>query len=695
MSRSANFLVFGALCVTFALPALAQPGTTGRKLEDVLYKKEVTFEPSEAKPGDTVTWRLSLDIAPHWHTYPTHQADPNAKSLITKFEWPKNTPLVPQGRLNEPTESKAKPDPALEIKEYRYFEGNVTFSQSFQVAKDAATAELRFTPKITLTVCDDNSCLPVKFEPAILRIVGGTNPVPPPLAKHGVPVAEADFPLPDTANEYRRTLESILGQLQKLNVHVNSGLGPFLLTAMLWGGVSLLTPCVFPMIPITVSFFLKQSEKNHGNPVWLAFIYCSTIVVVLGTASLTLLSTFTKLSINPFMNLFIGVLFVALALSLFGMYDLTLPYFLTRFTSSREGRGGVVGTVFMALTFTVVSFTCVAPFLGGFGGMAASGQFSTFELVLGAFAFSATFAAPFFLLALFPSLIRRLPKSGGWLHTVKVVMGFVELAAALKFFRAAELVKFSEATLLTYDLVLVGWVVLSLLCGLYLLKLVRLGHHEEELGVGVPRFLFGAGFLALSIYLVPALFLGGPDGGNQRPRGTVFAWIDAFLLPDSGDARSSDIKWSGDLAKAITEARNERRVTGQPHYIFIDFTGETCPNCRFNERTVFSRGEIKQLLQKYRLIQLYTDKVPDQYYPADIRGRLEGVDRQRDDAEVNRWFQDKAFGSTTLPLYAIVEALPLGVSVTAVYPESKINDVLAFTEFLRKPLVPATTVAER
>ncbi|MFL5330525.1 MAG: protein-disulfide reductase DsbD family protein [Gemmataceae bacterium] len=695
MKRRANLFFLAMLCLVFALPALAQPGKPGRKLEDVLYKKEVTFEPAEAKPGDIVTWKLSLEIAPNWHTYPTHQADPKASSLITKIEWPKNTPLLSQGSLMEPTNSKGKPDPALEIKEYRYLEGSVTFSQSFRVAEDAATGKLQFAPRITLTVCDDNGCLPVKVEPATLNILGGAKPALPGRADPKPPVAQIDNRPPEQSAEYRKTLESILGQLQKLNVHVNSGLAPFLLTAMLWGGISLLTPCVFPMIPITVSFFLKQSEKNHGNPVWLAFIYCSTIVVVLGTASLTLLSTFTKLSINPFMNLFIGGLFVALALSLFGMYDLTLPNFLTRFTSSREGRGGVVGTVFMALTFTVVSFTCVAPFLGGFGGMAASGQFSTFELVLGAFAFSATFAAPFFFLALFPSLIRRLPKSGGWLHTVKVVMGFVELAAALKFFRAAELVKFSEATVLTYDLVLVGWVVLSLLCGLYLLKLVRLGHHEEELGVGVPRFLFGAAFLALSIYLVPALFLGGPDGGNQRPRGTVFAWIDAFLLPDSGDARGSDIKWSGDLAKAITDARNERRLTGQPHYIFIDFTGETCPNCRFNERTVFSRGEIKQLLQKYRLIQLYTDKVPDQYYPADIRGRLDGVDRQRDDAEVNRWFQDKAFGSTTLPLYAILEPLPLGVTVTAVYPESKINDVTAFTEFLRKPLVPTTTVAER
>src|SRR5206468_6146687 len=176
----------------------------------------------------------------------------------------------------------------------------------------------------------------------------------------------------------------------------------------------------------------------------------------------------------------LGTLFVGLALSLFGMFDLTLPNSLTRFTSSREGQGGVVGTIFMALTFTIVSFACVAPFLGGFGGMASSGQFRPWELVLGAIAFSSTFAAPFFVLALFPSLIRKLPKSGGWLHTVKVVMAFVELAAAVKFFRTAELVSFKETTLFTYDFSLGICVVLMLVCGLYLVKMVRIGSDDLE-----------------------------------------------------------------------------------------------------------------------------------------------------------------------------------------------------------------------
>src|SRR5262249_11526942 len=157
------------------------------------------------------------------------------------------------------------------------------------------------------------------------------------------------------------------------------------------------------------------------------------------------------LSTSPLMNYLLGGLFVVFALSLFGMYEIELPSGLARFTSSREGKGGLVGTMFMALTFTIISFTCVAPFLGGFGGTAATSKPTFLQTLVGGFAFAATFASPFFILALFPTLLKQMPKSGSWLNNVKVVMGFLELAAALKFFRTAELVRESTPILFTYD----------------------------------------------------------------------------------------------------------------------------------------------------------------------------------------------------------------------------------------------------
>ena len=309
--------------------------------------------------------------------------------------------------------------------------------------------------------------------------------------------------------------------------------------------------------------------------------------------------------------------------------------------------------------------------------------------MLGSLAFAATFAFPFFLLALFPSLIRKLPKSGGWLHTVKVVMAFIEIAAALKFFRTAELVQFREPALFTYDLVLGMWVALCLLCGLYLIKLVHIGTEEPEggRGVSVPQFLIGFAFISLGFYLTPALFAGGPDGGNQRPRGVVFAWVDSFLLPDPNEsARPGELTWSGDLRKALDAARAERQRTGKPAYVFVDFTGETCTNCKLNERSVFTRPEVKEQFARFQLVQLFTDKVPEKYYPSSVRAKLNGTARQRADADANRWFEDKGFGSQQLPLYVVLEPRPDGtVDTVGAYDEGKINRVDKFMEFLKKP----------
>src|SRR5947207_4277229 len=207
----------------------------------------------------------------------------------------------------------------------------------------------------------------------------------------------------------------------------------------------------------------------------MALVYCATIIVVLTVAAVLLLSVFRWLSINPIMNYALGGLFVFFALSLFGMYEIKLPSSLARFTSAREGQGGVVGTIFMALTFTIISFACVAPFLGGFGGTAAAAR-PLWHNLLGGFAFAATFAAPFFVLALFPALLKAMHKSGSWLNSVKVVMGFLELAAALVFFRTAEVRSASTAGFFTYDFVLSMYVAISIRCGLYLLNVYRLPH---------------------------------------------------------------------------------------------------------------------------------------------------------------------------------------------------------------------------
>jgi thiol:disulfide interchange protein len=365
----------------------------------------------------------------------------------------------------------------------------------------------------------------------------------------------------------------------------SDGLLGFILLGISFGAISLITPCVFPMIPITVSFFLKQSEKEHHQPLAMALVYSGTIVTVLTLGGVLLIRILQPVSQHWITNVVLGVLFAYFAFSLFGMYEIRLPTSLANLTSAQEGRGGLAGTVFMALTFTIISFTCVAPFYGSFIGLQASASSATdwVRLFLGALSFSVTFASPFFLLALFPSVLRKLPKSGSWMNTVKVVMGFLEIAAALKFLRAGELLVFGQARLLTYDMVLGLYVGLSLVCGVYLLGFFRLPHDDPVEHIGVPRFLLSLLFLSLGFYLLPGLFKDA-SGERQRPSGEVFAWLDSFLLQDpapvvlpgmardgNGSQASRDpaqrLFWLSDVREGLKEARDRQQL------VFVDFTG--------------------------------------------------------------------------------------------------------------------------
>jgi thiol:disulfide interchange protein DsbD len=681
---------------------------------------KVRLAPATVGRGGTVKLTITGTPRRGYHTYPiTQRADSDAQppSQLSKIVFEDNAaglkPLYPISESEPQTED-------LGLGPMLVFNREFTWSQELAVPDGLAPGRKVVHFHIKLQVCDQ-SCTwgehhfevpltvtdappareappgPERLTPPPIKVshLPGT-PLPksvepsrsPGTAEKPTPPAEAPAaaPMPDTAEEHRANLDAVLRQMQKQPPPADAGLNGLLAFAAqgaAWGIISLLTPCVFPMIPITVSFFLKQSEKEHHRPLGMALIYSGTIILVLTIAAVGLLSFFRWLSVNPIMNIALGALFVYFALSLFGMYDIQLPSFLTQYTASREAQGGVVGTVFMALTFTLVSFACVAPFLGGFGGTAAGSGITIWHRILGGLAYATTFASPFFVLALFPGLLRRLPRSGSWMNTVKVVMGFLEVAAALKFFRAGELVLLPQPVLLTYDLVLGVYVALAVLCGLYLVGVFRLPHDEPAESISVPRFVFALAFLSLALYLAPALFKSG-GGQNQRPSGTVYAWVDSFLLPDPGESRG-DLAWSGNLRAVVDESR---KAPGGRPLVFLDFTGETCTNCKLNERDVFPRPEVRDLLQRYRLARLYTDKVPDSYYAAAVRGGFgNSTDRQRTDAAANLAFQRAAFGDEKLPLYAILEPRADGeIRVAGTYTEGKINDPAAFVEFLRKPL---------
>jgi thiol:disulfide interchange protein DsbD len=704
-----------AILLLFGSTALAQfgqfeiPGAnTGPKANDFDDVGRITaeFTPRQAKPGQVVDLKLTVTPEAGWHTYPTAAKQDFLNKVKPEYSAPKpgkpGPNLIVVGPVKDPAGAEAvvKPgEPAyLEYRKPATWNlkvvvspkataGTIPFDWSgfaIQICKEQCfNARTKNFPQIALDVLPGSEPVPAEYEAEVKAALGET--AAPPIAATPQAASKEESPggritkkhMP--IEQYQAKLDAVLASLDKQTVKREGGITTLLLTAMFWGIVSLATPCVFPMIPITVSLFLKQSHQSATGAVKLAAVYSLTIIIVLGLSAITLLSVFYKLSVHPVTNVLLGGLFIVFALSLFGMYEIVLPNSLLRAAESRRKQGGMVGTVFGAIAFSIVSFTCVAPFLGGFAGMVSSGQYSQVELVLAGLSFATAFAAPFFVLALFPSLLKKLPKSGGWLDSVKVVMGFLEVAAALKFFRTAEIRWLGTPTYFTYDLVLAGWVVVSAACGLYLLNVYRLPHDEEKPNIGVPRLMIALMFLGLSVYLIPGLFK-QPNGETERPRGIVFAWVDAFLLPEQSGA-GDEFRWGVDLPGAIEKAREEAASTGMPKYVFVDFTGVTCSNCKANEREVFPKPQVAKLLKKYSLVQMYTDDVPAEFYSGSPDQR-----DLKDEGEANGNFQNAAFGTSQLPLYVILQPTATGAKVVGVYSEGKINNVEAFTQFLEAPL---------
>jgi thiol:disulfide interchange protein len=635
--------------------------------------------------------RLVIEGTPRkgFHTYPLTKQYQDQKGNVSTIKYVKNDDVQLLWPVVEtPPESINEEGVGLYLEHRKPF----TWTQDLTIKPEAkpGAQNLRFT--LHMEVCDKNTCQygDHEFDVPFTIIDAPVVALAPGLeerlkvTKPPVELVTPPPPREDAKTTNPATKMNAPGGVWDLLRFMGYGI--------FWGATSLITPCVFPMIPITVSYFLKQSEKSSSrglaggemvvrkgrSPLLLAGVYSTTIAVVLTIAGVCLIRLVQPFAQHWATNTILGGLFVFFALSLFGMYDIVLPSGLGRFTASGEGRGGLIGVVFMALTFTVISFACVAPFYGSFITYSASASSAAdwLKLVLGALAFSVTFALPFFVLALFPSLLKALPKSGSWLNTVKVVMGFLELAAAFKFLRGAELNFFKGKTeFLTYDLVLGVCIALSVACGLYLLGLYRLPHdHGAHETLSVPRLLFSIAFLGLALYMLPGLFTAS-NGEQQRPGGTLFAWIDAFLLPQNagpkfgpGGTSSGQLAWVGDLNDALKQGEAEKKL------VFLDFTATTCTNCIYNERNIFIKPEVKNLLRRYVLVHLYTDNVPPGYHSTTT-----GTQNHELQA---------TFGNDQLPLYVIVRPTDKGgyEVVGQPYAEGKINNVAEFTQFLHDPL---------
>lgn len=451
------------------------------------------------------------------------------------------------------------------------------------------------------------------------------------------------------------------------------------LTAILWGFAALLTPCVFPMVPMTVSFFLKGSEnKARGRfragmyGLFIVLLYTVPIVAIIlitrwiGGDAVTA-DIFNWLATHWLPNILFFIIFMIFAASFFGAFEITMPSKLVNKTDSKSDRGGLGGIFFMALTLVLVSFSCTGPIVGGVLIESISGG-NFMQPIVTMLAFSIAFALPFTLLALFPSLLNKLPKSGGWLNSVKVVLGFVELALGLKFLSVAD--QTYHWGILDREIYLALWIVIFTLLGFYLLGKLRFKHDSELKYISVGRLVLSIIVFAFVAYMVPGMW-GAPLKGLSGYMPPIQSQ-DFVLGAYSGGTTttqaytnttsSGETKKYSDFLEPLPyginayyhygQAMEAAKSAGKP--LFIDFTGHGCVNCREMEQKVWSDPEVQEMLRnEFVVAALYGDdkkNVPEEDWVTLPNGKvLKGLGR------INSRFVAETFGINAQPGYIIVD----------------------------------------
>ena len=474
------------------------------------------------------------------------------------------------------------------------------------------------------------------------------------------------------------------------------GLWAFALLAFTFGLAALVTPCVFPMVPMTVSLFTSGNDSRQRG-ILKALVYGASIIgiyVLMGVLVSVLLGEDgpNLIATHWLPNLIFFVVFVVFGLSFLGLFEITLPHQIVNTVDTQADKGGWGGIFFMALTLVVVSFSCTAPIVGSILSLAARGE--RIQPIVGMLGFSLAFALPFTLFAIFPSWLKSLPRSGGWLNTVKVVLGFIELMLALKFLSTADLAY--HWNLLNRDVYIVLWIVLSALLGFYLLGKYRLSHDSPLDHLSVGRLMMAVLALAFAVYLVPGLFgaplplLAGylpPQSKHDFSLATAENGPAAVVLPagaTAGEApRFGEFLELPHNLNGYFDLEQAKRVARQQHKpVFIDFTGHACVNCRKMEATVWSDPQVlSQLRNDYVVVALYVDdktELPQrEWYTSPRDHQLKTtLGKQNADLQMTR------YGFNAQPYYVVLDPND-ATSKPLVAPIAYEPDVVQFNAFLR------------
>ena len=471
---------------------------------------------------------------------------------------------------------------------------------------------------------------------------------------------EINITLPATAELNSSANTSTTGSIR--DAQSSKSLWSTILEAILWGFVALLTPCVFPMVPMTVSFFLKKSgDKTKGR--FMAMMYGLSIVALytIPIAIIILITYFAGgdsgivfifnwLATHWIPNLLFFIIFMIFAASFFGAFEIVMPTSLVNKADAKSEKGGLFGVFFMALTLVLVSFSCTGPIVGTI--LIKSTQGEIWEPIITMLAFSAAFALPFTIFAFVPSLLKNLPKSGGWLNSVKVVLGFLELALGLKFLSVAD--QIYGWGILDREVYLALWIVIFTLLGFYLLGKIRFANDSPAGHLTVTRLILSIIVFSFVVYMIPGMW-GAPlkaISGYLPPIESQDFVISSNSVATDGAAKSSTISNSNKVYN-FKEALRLSEQSGKP--IFLDFTGKACVNCREMEARVLSNSRVQQILsENYIVLELYGDTrnpLPESEWVKTSGGTL-----LKTDGKVNSNLLLERYGVNAMPYYLLLDS---------------------------------------
>jgi thiol:disulfide interchange protein len=654
---------------------------------------------------DKISWKFTLEkiddrfanivataqLKEGWHVFSvTHDPEKaDFTGIPTSFIFSKSPNFRPVGKLMDGLTAKKHED---ELGLSIYFEKKAVFKHKVEVLTDKAF-DLIF--EYSFQICDENGCIFPPDQEAKIK-VSGFKPAAPsgdvPVAAEDTATVAKDTTENGASTEGTSKVEEEVFPSEGNKEQPAINLWLIFFTGFAWGFAALFTPCVFPMIPMTVTFFTKQSGSRR-KAILNALFYGASIVLIYVSAGVLVslltgsAATVYEISTSATLNLIFFAIFIIFAFSFLGAFEIRMPSSWVNKADAKADKGGLIGVFFMAFTLVLVSFSCTGPVIGTALVQAiSSGSVLAPSIVMGGFALG--LALPFTMFAIFPSGLNSLPQSGGWLNSVKVVFGLLEIAMSLKFLSMVDLAYHWD--FLTREIFVAVWIAVFAIMGFYLLGKIRFSHDSPVESISVTRFMFALSSLVFAIYLLPGMW-GAPlymiDGvapprthsednfrfvkGNPEVEGDT---LYARFKNEMHEVGDGSIMVFHDLEKG----REYARLANKP--VLVDFTGYSCANCRKTENMVWTNDKVRPILQEQMvIISLYCDDkklLPEseRVFSEVLNGKLKNYG--------NKWseYQIKKYGQISQPLYIVQD--PNGKDLT----EARGYDpnVEAYQEFLLK-----------